>query len=49
MKLKMNILWLLMLLCLPFVSSCKEDLPAYGEAENIMAPTRMVLPVKTFR
>jgi hypothetical protein len=33
MKLKMNILWLLMLLCLPFVSSCKEDLPAYGEAE----------------
>ena len=56
MKLKMNILWLLMLLCLPFVSSCKEDLPAYGEAEitkvgfyhKYYGPDK-VLPVKTFR
>ena len=34
MKLKMNILWLLILLCLPYVSSCKEDLTAYCKAEK---------------
>ena len=28
-----DIKWLLVLLCLPFVSSCKDDLEAYEEAE----------------
>ena len=28
-----DIKWLLILLLLPFVSSCKDDLEAYGEAE----------------
>ncbi len=25
--------WLMLLLCLPFISSCLEDLPAYSDAE----------------
>ena len=29
----MNMKWLVILLCLPFVTSCLEDLPAYEEAE----------------
>ena len=29
-----DIKWLLVLLCLPFVSSCKDDLEAYEEAEK---------------
>lgn len=33
-KLKLsNIKWLALLLCMPLISSCKEDLPAYEEAE----------------
>lgn len=29
----LNMKWLLVMLCLPFIFSCKDDLPAYNEAE----------------
>ncbi|WP_455674717.1 DUF5018-related domain-containing protein [Phocaeicola sp.] len=33
MKKLLNMKWLVLLLCLPFITSCNEDLPAYENAE----------------